>query len=203
MVVTDLAQSPDLEVLSTDRLYQILSALKHQNDTVISFDTVQELARRAGVKHVLVGNYVKAGDAIRINITLQEAESGKIVSADRVEAANESSLFLDRRRPDAARQGEVLLDGSRGSQRTAPAGARRRARGPVVDGWLLSRAFGGHDVLARRVPLLRPGHRSAPARSGARRRASAQESHRDRSEVCARHDQAGGHREQPRSWPRT
>src|SRR4029077_1317796 len=42
MVVNDLAQSPDLEVLSTDRLYQILSALKHQNDTVISFDTVQE-----------------------------------------------------------------------------------------------------------------------------------------------------------------
>ena len=93
MVVTDLAQSPDLEVLSTDRLYQILSALKHQNDAVISFDTVQELARRAGVKHVLVGNYVKSGDAIRINITLQEAESGRIVTADRIDAADESSLF--------------------------------------------------------------------------------------------------------------
>jgi pentatricopeptide repeat protein len=94
MVVTDLAQSPDIEVLGTDRLYQILSELKRQNDAVISFDIVQELARRAGVKHVLVGNYVKSGDAIRINITLQEAASGKIVTADRVEAANESSLFL-------------------------------------------------------------------------------------------------------------
>ena len=93
MVVTDLAQSPEIEVLGTDRLYQILSALKHQNDAVISFETVQELARRAGVKHVLVGNYVKSGDAIRINITLQEAESGRIVSADRVEAASESALF--------------------------------------------------------------------------------------------------------------
>ncbi len=93
MVVTDLSQSPDMEVLGTDRLYQILSSLKRQNDAVISFDTVREVARLAGVQHVLVGNYVKAGDTIRINITLQEAESGRIVIADHLEAAGEANLF--------------------------------------------------------------------------------------------------------------
>jgi hypothetical protein len=47
MMVTDLSQSPDVEVLSTDRLVQILGSMERLDDKVISFDTVQELARRA------------------------------------------------------------------------------------------------------------------------------------------------------------
>ena len=93
MVVTDLSQSPDVEVLGTDRLYQILRDLHRADDRVVASDTVQEIARRAGVKTVVLGSYVKAGDAIRINIKVQEAVSGRILGAERVEAANEARLF--------------------------------------------------------------------------------------------------------------
>ena len=93
MLVTDLSQSPDVEVLPTDRLVQILSDMHRQDDKQISFDTVQEIAKRAGVKTVLVGSYVKAGDTIRINTRLQEAGSGRIVTSERVEALGESNLF--------------------------------------------------------------------------------------------------------------
>jgi tetratricopeptide (TPR) repeat protein/predicted Ser/Thr protein kinase len=93
MVVTDLSQSPDVEVLSTDRLYQILAYLKRQNDPVMSFDTIHEVARLAGVRNILMGNYVKAGEAIRIDVTLQDAASGRIVTADHLDAPNESNLF--------------------------------------------------------------------------------------------------------------
>jgi tetratricopeptide (TPR) repeat protein/TolB-like protein/predicted Ser/Thr protein kinase len=93
MVVTDLSQSPDVEVLSTDRLYQILAYLKRQNDPVMSFDTVHEVARLAGVRDVLMGNFVKAGEAIRIDVTLQDAASGRIVTADHLDAPSESNLF--------------------------------------------------------------------------------------------------------------
>jgi TolB-like protein/tetratricopeptide (TPR) repeat protein len=93
MVVTDLSQSPDVEVLSTDRMYQILAYLKRQNDPVLSSDTVREVARLGGVRHVLLGNYVKAGDAIRLDVTVQDAVSGRIVSAEHLEAPTEASLF--------------------------------------------------------------------------------------------------------------
>src|SRR5262249_55556067 len=93
MLVTDLSQSPDVEVLPTDRLVQILSDLRRQDDRQISFETVQEVAKRAGVKSVILGSYVKAGETIRINVKLQEAGSGRIVTTERVEAANESNLF--------------------------------------------------------------------------------------------------------------
>src|SRR5207247_9180691 len=50
MLVTDLSQSPDVEVLGTDRLVQILIHMRRQDDRVVSFDTVQEIAKRARVK---------------------------------------------------------------------------------------------------------------------------------------------------------
>jgi TolB-like protein/Flp pilus assembly protein TadD/predicted Ser/Thr protein kinase len=93
LVVTDLSQSSEIEVLGTDRLFQILKDLKRQDDAVVSFDTVQEIARRAGVDHVLLGSYVKSGETLRINVTLQEAATGRIVTAERVEAATDANLF--------------------------------------------------------------------------------------------------------------
>jgi tetratricopeptide (TPR) repeat protein len=93
MLVTDLSQSPDVEVLSTDRLVQILGAMNKLDDRQISFDTVQEVARRAGVRHVMLGSFIKAGEAIRINVKLQDATSGRIISTERVDAVNEASLF--------------------------------------------------------------------------------------------------------------
>ena len=42
---------------------------------------------------MLVGSYIKAGDTIRISARLQEARTGRIVSAERVEGPGEASLF--------------------------------------------------------------------------------------------------------------
>jgi TolB-like protein/tetratricopeptide (TPR) repeat protein len=93
MIVTDLSQSVDIEVLGTDRLVQILQQLKRADDRVISAEVIQEVARRAGVDQVVVGSYVRAGGTIRITARLQDARTGRIVSAERVEGAGEASLF--------------------------------------------------------------------------------------------------------------
>jgi eukaryotic-like serine/threonine-protein kinase len=93
MIVTDLSQSPNVEVLGTDRLYQILTELRRQDDRQVSFDVVQEVAKRAGIQNVVLGSYVKAGDVIRINLKLQEARTGRIITSERVDAAGESNLL--------------------------------------------------------------------------------------------------------------
>ena len=93
MMVTDLSQSPDIEVLGTDRLQQILQDLHHPNDAVITADIAQQVAERTGVKSVLIGNFIKAGDTIRISVRLQDARTSKIHSAERVEGIGDSSLF--------------------------------------------------------------------------------------------------------------
>jgi len=59
----------------------------------VSFDTVTTLAERVNVENVLLGSFVKAGSTIRISVKLQEAKSGEILAAERVEASGEADLF--------------------------------------------------------------------------------------------------------------
>ncbi len=107
MMVTDLSQSPDIEVLGTDRLVQILQELKRADDRVVSADVVQEVASRAGVDNVLVGSYVKAGDTIRISARLQDARTGRIVERRAGRRAGRVEPVRARRRADAPVQVDV------------------------------------------------------------------------------------------------
>jgi serine/threonine protein kinase/tetratricopeptide (TPR) repeat protein len=93
MLVTDLSQSPQLQVLSTDRLYQILKEMNRLDERVTSLEVVDEVAERAGAGTILLGSFMKAGDSIRINLRIQEAGSGRILTSERVEGVGESSLF--------------------------------------------------------------------------------------------------------------
>ena len=93
MLVTDLSQSPEIEVLTTDRLYQILRDMNRLDERITSFDVVQEVAERGGVSSVLLGSFVKAGENIRISVRLQEVESGKVLTTEKVEGVGESSIF--------------------------------------------------------------------------------------------------------------
>jgi tetratricopeptide (TPR) repeat protein len=93
MMVTDLSQDVSIEVLGTDRLYQILDNLHRADDAVISADVIEQVARQADVDRVVIGSYVKAGETIRIDARLQEAASGRIVASERVEGPGEAVIF--------------------------------------------------------------------------------------------------------------
>jgi len=93
MLVTDLAQSPHVEVLGTERLYQILKGLNRLDERITSLEVMQEVAERAGVETVVLGSFMKAGENIRINIRVQEAKSGRILTTEKVEGVGESSVF--------------------------------------------------------------------------------------------------------------
>jgi len=54
---------------------------------------LRELAERAGVRYVLVGQMTRAGDIIRINTTLQEARTGEVLGSVQVEGQGVDSLF--------------------------------------------------------------------------------------------------------------
>ena len=93
MLITDLSQSTAVEILSTDRLYQILKEMNRLDERITSSEMVQEVAERANVNTVLLGSFIKAGDNFRISTRLQEAASGKILSTEKVEGVGEDSIF--------------------------------------------------------------------------------------------------------------
>ncbi len=93
MLITDLSQSTQLDVLSTDRLYQVLRDMKRLDERIESLEVVQDLAKRGGVETVLEGSFLKAGESIRINVRIQEAATGRILTSEKVEGVGEASLF--------------------------------------------------------------------------------------------------------------
>jgi tetratricopeptide (TPR) repeat protein len=93
MLTTGLAQSPDVRVLTTDRLYQILEEMGRLDESITSFNIVREVAARGSAENVLIGSFMKAGDNIRISVRLQEVASGDVLSSEHVEGIGESSIF--------------------------------------------------------------------------------------------------------------
>jgi tetratricopeptide (TPR) repeat protein len=92
MLVTDLSQSPGLEVLGTDRLHQILTDLDVDNGPM-SFDMVQKVARRAAVRQVIRGTYVRVGRNVLISFQIEDASNGEILGSDRVQGPGDERLL--------------------------------------------------------------------------------------------------------------
>jgi len=93
MLVTDLSQSPDLRVLGTDRVYEILDEMGRLDEPATSAAVVREVAESADVDHVVLGSFMQAGETIRITARLQDAVSGEVLASEQVEGEGESSIF--------------------------------------------------------------------------------------------------------------
>jgi len=93
LFIADLSQSKYIDILSGERLFQILSELNQLEAKSYSSDILKQVADQGSVNHILVGNYAKAGDIIRINVTLQEARTDKTLASEGVEGKGEESIF--------------------------------------------------------------------------------------------------------------
>jgi tetratricopeptide (TPR) repeat protein len=93
MLVTNLSQSPDLRVVGTTRLYQLLEDTGHRDDRTVSAPVVETVSRKAGATTALVGSFVRAGSQIRISASVQDPKSGEVLASERVEGDAENGLF--------------------------------------------------------------------------------------------------------------
>jgi len=93
LLITDLSQSRYLRVLSGEALYNILDNLDQADATTYSSEVLREVASRGRTDRVLVGNYTKAGDTFRINVTLQDGRAGEVIRSESVEGIGEESFY--------------------------------------------------------------------------------------------------------------
>jgi serine/threonine protein kinase/Flp pilus assembly protein TadD len=93
LLIADLSQSKYIAVLSGEELYNILEEKDLLDTKSYSSRALENVSSRAGVDYVLVGKMMMAGDTIRIDTTLQEAKTGKVVGSERVEGQGEDSFF--------------------------------------------------------------------------------------------------------------
>ena len=89
-LTTDLSQSKFLDVMSGEKLNQVLDDLRLTDAKAYSSRDIREIAARGGVGRVLTGDFAKTGEAIRINISLHDALAEKML-----ETASVSGKGLD------------------------------------------------------------------------------------------------------------
>jgi serine/threonine protein kinase len=93
LLISDLSQSKYLNVLSGDRIYEILDDFDLLDADGCSSDILKQVANKGKVKHILQGSYIKAGSKFRVNYSLQNMETGDVVGSQMVEAEGKENLF--------------------------------------------------------------------------------------------------------------
>ncbi len=93
MLVTDLSQSPEIDVPSSARVYESLAANELLDESSLSFDGIRKIANDVGAQAVVRGSFARVGDSFRIAFTVEDAEKGTILRADRVEGKGDENLF--------------------------------------------------------------------------------------------------------------
>jgi eukaryotic-like serine/threonine-protein kinase len=91
MLSTDVGQSAHLRTVSPDRLQQVLHDLRISPGDSIDSATLRRIAQFANADIVVSGQYVKLGDQIRIDATLQDLKRGRSESL-KSEAPNQQAL---------------------------------------------------------------------------------------------------------------
>jgi len=91
MLTTDVGQSASLRTVSPDRVHQILSDLHLIGNVQLDPDNLRHVSESGNADTVVSGQFVKFGDQIRIDASLQDLKRDRRVPL-KTEAANEKDI---------------------------------------------------------------------------------------------------------------
>jgi tetratricopeptide (TPR) repeat protein len=93
LLISDLSQSRYLTVLPEDRLFHILRDLKLLGVEDYTTEDLERFAAKAQVENVLCGNFIKAGETIRINAFIRKISSDEDIVLNSIERKSEEEFF--------------------------------------------------------------------------------------------------------------
>ena len=166
MLTTDLSRFGDLEVIATQRLYDLLALAGRDPTQTLDRATASELARWAGAGIVISGAVFKAGNRYRIDAQAYDTARGTVAVAHKVEGeqlfemVNELTAGLRRGLSVAAVEDAALQAATTSSEEAFRSYARGRT---LYDGLRFEQAAEQFESGPRGRPGLRPGP-AAPGR---------------------------------------
>jgi tetratricopeptide (TPR) repeat protein/predicted Ser/Thr protein kinase len=93
LLITDLSGSEYINVISSQRLYDILEILGREDTRKIDRSVATEVATRAGAKWMLMGSILSTEPEIILTLQLVEVESGTVLASKRIAGADGESVF--------------------------------------------------------------------------------------------------------------
>jgi tetratricopeptide (TPR) repeat protein/TolB-like protein len=93
LLTTNLSRNRDIEVTSTQRLFDILKLLGKQDAQTIDRSLATDVATRAGVKVMLLGSIIQIGARIRLTSELIDVKTGSIIGTQAADGTKYDDLF--------------------------------------------------------------------------------------------------------------
>jgi len=87
MLTTNLSRYEGIEVVSSQRLFDILNQMGKQDIETIDKKIATEVAARAGVRAMLLGSIMKIGEKVIISSHLTDVQSGTIIDSTQAEGS--------------------------------------------------------------------------------------------------------------------
>ena len=95
MLITGLAQTPDIEMIGNERLSDAARQLGAASLEAVERSRLADLARRAGARYVLNGTIVQSGSEIRIDARVEDLVTGGVRVAETVSGSNALTIADD------------------------------------------------------------------------------------------------------------
>ncbi|MEJ2719985.1 MAG: tetratricopeptide repeat protein, partial [bacterium] len=93
LLITDLSESEYLQVVSSQRLYDILKLQGREEAKVVDRDTATEVAKHAGAKWMLLGSILQEEPNLIMTSNLVDVETGKVVASQRITGETGEEIF--------------------------------------------------------------------------------------------------------------
>jgi serine/threonine protein kinase/Tfp pilus assembly protein PilF len=94
LIITDLSQSKHINVLSWEKLYNVLNDLKLLDVDNYAQKDLKEISSRAEATHIVLGNYSIAGEMLRIDFAIHEASSMESLGTEKAEGKQDAIFKL-------------------------------------------------------------------------------------------------------------
>ncbi|UCF79738.1 MAG: protein kinase, partial [Candidatus Eiseniibacteriota bacterium] len=93
LLITDLSESRYVQVVSSQRLYDILKLLGREGAKVIDREVASQVAERANAKWMLLGSILKVEPQTVLTAQLVEVSTGKAVASQRITGEPGEEIF--------------------------------------------------------------------------------------------------------------
>jgi serine/threonine protein kinase/tetratricopeptide (TPR) repeat protein len=93
LIITDLSESGHIQVVSSERLYDILKLKGKEGVKVVDKDTAIEVARDAKAKWMLMGSILQEQPNLVMTSRLVDVETGNVIASQRVTGGTGDEIF--------------------------------------------------------------------------------------------------------------
>jgi tetratricopeptide (TPR) repeat protein/TolB-like protein/predicted Ser/Thr protein kinase len=93
LLITNLSQSQELKVVSSQRLYDILKQQGKEGAKTIDRTTASEIARTAGARHMMLGSILQVEPVLIVTTQLVDVGAGTVEASQRLQGVPGETVF--------------------------------------------------------------------------------------------------------------